>query len=282
MTTAMPNIILYPCDYFDHSIADDMFETERQIAIEMGFDVALFDYDSGRLLSVSSEIDDEFDCEEKKNRYAIYRGWHSSSPGFYDDVVCPLLANLGTPLTSPDEYDLARDYERYEPYLRPLLPPSITENGDEAMHDDFISSVFDELGSPVFVKDSVKSVYGLNRIGAEQSDDEIIAFLEDIRDSRGSSFSGYYTFKKWREYSEQVRFFVLDGKVVTAVAHGGEWSGTVSEKIPTDLPCRFYTVDMGYDSISKKWDVVECGDGQESDCEERFAMTDMYMALSQI
>lgn len=209
METARPNmLILYTADYFDHSRADDIFEYERQIAREMGFATALFDFDSGHLFSVDdgSELDRGEDLPPFEGRKSLYRGWQSSSPSFYDDTVLPLLSEFGSPVTSSQAYECLRSSEMYGKYVGHLMPKTINMSFDEAMDEENLRDVLSELGGVAFVKDYVKSVRGLRRIELNEDGSVFGALnvLHQIAEYRGNAFAGGFCLKQWCEFDEQV------------------------------------------------------------------------------
>lgn len=267
--------ILYPADYFDNAKADDTFEAERQIALDMGFQVATYDFDDGKVRS-------RIPSGAERASVSLLRGWQAPSPTYYPDVVYPLLEGLGEPLTDPEQYACLRDSERYAPLVSDLMPASENISWDEAMEPGALEGMLDAFGGRAFAKDYVKSVYGLKMIELDDdgSADGAREVLAKIREARGDAFAGGFCIKEWCDFTEQVRVFVLDGKIVLCVEHDGVWSGKVPENVPLDLPSRFYTVDMGFDSTSGRWLVVECGDAQESDCGSEGDMRALYDAIA--
>lgn len=276
-------LILYAADYFDHSRADDIFEHERQIAREMGFATALFDFDSGQLFSVDGG--GELDLPLFEERKSLYRGWQSSSPSFYDDTVLSLLSELGSPVTSSEAYECLRSSEMYGEYVGHLMPRTINLSFDEAMDEENLRDALSELGGVAFVKDYVKSVRGLRRIELDEDGNVFRALdvLHRIAEYRGNAFAGGFCLKQWCEFDEQVRVFVISHEVGLCCEHDCAWGGGLPADILSQvlyLPSEFYTVDLGHDSLSGNWFVVECGDGQESDCGSIEKMQEMYKKLS--
>lgn len=266
-------IFLYPCDYFEKHRADDMFEMERQIVEEMSAPYVLFDFDTFEFTSPLPYED------EASERIAVYRGWQVS-PQQYADNILPLLCRIGIPLTDEQQYAACHTADGYLPLVGDLMLPSVEIDYASAMEDnDALECIAEQLETyDAFVKDGVKSVYGLNCIDLSDKGGTRDIF-QSIVDSRDEMFSGTFVLKPWVEISEQARFFVLDGQIVLGVPHDGVWNGEYPDMISTSLPSRFYTVDMGRNKATGEWFVVECGDGQVSDAGDVDAMRKLYQAL---
>lgn len=271
-------IFVYPADYFDSSIADGFFEEERQLALQFGAQTVCVNFDDIRLNTATFKpAIDNIKQLQQENHIVVYRGWQML-PQRYQNELYPLMQELGTPLTTPQQYETMHDTKNYEPYVRDLMPGSISMSADEAYEDNkFLDALF-MLGDEVYVKDSIKSVPNCNYINKDMLTNDIREVLENIKQSRGNDFSGTFVFKKWVDFIEQVRVFVIDGNIAACVAHDGVWSGALPYNIPCDLPSNYYTVDMGLSSDGN-WYVVECGDGQVSECEEYDNQVAMYHRL---
>lgn len=83
------------------------------------------------------------------------------------------------------------------------------------------------------------------------------------------------------DISEQVRLFIWYGQLVLATAHDGTWLGGIPDisSIPMDLPSIFYTIDYALSSTTGEWFIVECGDGQVSDCGNEYDAQVLYNVL---
>lgn len=274
-------IFLYPSDYFDPKRADDLFEAERKVALTLGHGVVLFDFDSGKQTDLVLPTSYVPKSSGLWRHDVLYRGWQMP-PERYEEMLYPLMLSYGDPVTSPEQYALLHSSEGYAPHVRDLMPASMSLSYNDVQDASIIDEVFDTLGEMVFVKDYVKSVYGMSRICRRANETwraAVRSTLEGIHKARGADFAGGYTFKELVDFSEQVRLFVWRGEVIVACAHDGQWSGEVPDNVPTDLPSPFYTVDMAYSPTKGSWLVVECGDGQVSECEGIVEIEQMYAAL---
>lgn len=269
-------IFVYPADYFDHTCADGFYEQERAYAHDvLGCPVVLIDFDEGHVVNTFG-IDNVDSSASQES--VVYRGWQVS-PERYKNEIYPLLSRFGVPITSPAQYKTLHASCGYMPYVEHTSPAFIEMDFGEAVEPANIISVFKQLGNIVFVKDYAKSVSGITCLCADNSVKDIIKALHELRDRRGDDFAGGFVFKAWHTFTEQVRIFVVGGEPVLLVSHAGVWNGDIPDNIPTSLPSSFYTVDMGRDSISGQWLVVECGDGQVSDAEDMTSVEVLYRAL---
>lgn len=273
-------IILYPCDYFNHSIADDIFEQERQIAESVGFETALFDFDTFEL--IGTRRTNPF----SKNTQVVYRGWHVSVD-VYKNKLYPLLCELGQPLVSPCDYACMHTTDNYITYIQDIMLPSVSLSYNELIEaPEKLLDIASVLSGSLFVKDGVKSVYGHTRIDFVKYDKRELEVgmreIEYIKESRGRDFTGTLIFKPFVNIDEQFRAFIINGQLGIALAHDSQWSGVIPDSLPLDLPSPFYTVDMGHNAESEEWFVVECGDGQVSDIDEsKTNIVNLYKKLAE-
>lgn len=265
-------VFIYPADYFaPKQHADDFFENERILAESFGANTVLIDYDSFAITS-GSLSDDTVDSE-----IVVYRGWQMP-PDDYENKLYPIMQRLGHPLTSPISYASLHEIDECMSHLADKMAKSVIVPYEDIYNESVLSNIFEELGNTVFVKDGTKSVYGLAKLElAEQGFAPVIEHLELLAQQRGDAFTDSFVFKEWLDIEEQVRIFVVDGQAVVFVPHDGYWSGNIPDNIPTDLPSRFYTVDMGY--ANNQWYIIEWGDGQVSECEGTDNQQVLYNAL---
>lgn len=281
-------IIFYPADSLDATCADYFFEDERQIAKSMGIRTILIDFMTGEVLTDDGEDRDrpsngvENTCDSVSiQEVCVYRGWQMDRAQ-YENCVIETMNAYGVPLVSADQYETTHYASEYLPLVEGLTCKKMNIAYDDAMEEDVLLDMFSKLGDRVFVKDYVKSVHNKTWVCRRYNCLPVAGakrILNEIKESRGQQFSGGYTFKEWLDIDEQVRVFVVGNKIACCIAHDCFWGGEVPTNVPTDLPSPFYVVDMAHDATRDAWYVLECGDGQVSECEGRDNMEKLYQAL---
>lgn len=270
-TRRMYMIFLYPCDYFDHVQADDLFDAEKEAALHMQQGVVLFDFDAGNVVYENVPPD--------AGQGVMYRGWQVPCERYATELY-PLMGRYGSPLVSPDAYADASLAARYMRYVGDHMLPCISMPYDE-IDEKALQDVFFELGTDkVFVKDDMKSVLGHTVIDKYGTIGERAAVLSAIREQRGQDFTDSIVFKPWAPISNQVRVFVWNGEPILFAPHDGEWNGEHPSHVPCNVPSPFYVIDMGQ-TDDGTWIVVECGDGQVSDIGTTAEMESLYAEIVQ-
>lgn len=281
-------IIFYPADSLDATRADYFFEDERQIAKSMGIRTILIDFMTGEVLTDDGEGHDwagesvENTCDSAgMQEVCVYRGWQMDRAQ-YETCVIETMSAYGVPLVSPDQYETMHYASEYLLLVEDLTCKTMNIAYSDAMEEDVLLDMFSKLGDRVFVKDYVKSVRNKTWVCRRYNCLPVAGtkrILNEIKESRGHQFAGGYTFKEWLDIDEQVRVFVVGNKIACCVTHDCFWGGEVPTNVPTDLPSPFYVVDMAHDATRDAWYVLECDDGQMSECEGMGNVEKLYQAL---
>ena len=261
-------LFVFPRDYFDHKFPEEMFFPEFDVANMMNEPICLIDYDA--LLEGKDPFPRGYDAG---NVPAVWRGWQMTSNVYklFHTVAIKHGVRL---ITSPDRYDVNHHLNLSYPRIREHTARSYFSSDPTA---ETIADVFATLGSPVFVKDSVKGHYFHPCIlDAADASEASLDKVRDLIEDRGDSYSGVIVFREFREYEDETRFVIVDGRVVCSGAHNS--SGRVlgvEECVDAGIDLTslgagssYYTVDVAIDAKTGKPEVVEMGDGQVSEVPE--------------
>ena len=204
----------------------------------------------------------------------IYRGW-MLTPEQYLHLYEKLLECKIQLINTPQEYDNL--------HLFPLVYPHIKKHTSEILIYHNVTerdmSTINKTFSRFMVKDFVKSVKGHDFPAYFETPinyKEFAKHLARFNDLRGKLFTGgyvikgYLDLKKYGNCTNEYRAFYLNGEVLSICRNSGQQENcpyVPSEFVIqfADLSSNFYTVDfaeLNYDS--RKWVVLETGDGQVS------------------
>ena len=273
-------LFLFPKDYFDAHRPEELYSNEFDAAREIGEDVCLVDYDA--LLAGEDPFPRGYDGD---NLDAVWRGWQMTSDTYRRFWSVAMSHNVRL-ITSPDVYDINHHLNLAYPRIREHTAPSFFSS---APFDVSIAEVFDVLGSPVFVKDTVKGHHFSPCVITDADSPADAASKIDalIRD-RGESYSGIIVFRQWREYIEETRFMVVGGNVVCSGRHNSDGNLSLDDVHAAGIypeilgaGSLFHTVDCAFDTIGGNIEVVEMGDGQVSEAPQNCSFV-LIEALSRL
>ena len=256
--------ILFPGNYMDYRVIDDMFRDEYRAVEETGlFDVILFNYDEwlsgGRLrLALAESITGK----------VIYRGW-MLKPEEYGKL-CILLRSHGLLLlTEPSEYANLHLFPRVYPFVindtaRTIMFPDGKVNV-EAVKEQF---------RRFMVKDFVKSVKGtefpvfFDRDITQETFDE---WMKVFYKYRGNLLTGgicikeYLDLKCYGDRTNEFRVFYANHQAISIFRNSRQ--PTYSAEPPKELIERYRNLNSPYYSVDYAelsdgtWKIIETGDG---------------------
>lgn len=275
----MPDIILFPSDFFNSKAVDDALKCEYGAAQTAGFQTVIFNYEKwfyeGRLMVSEKPLNET---------RTLYRGW-MMKPDMYEKFYNELLRVNLRLVTPPQEYQLLHLFPNVYPMLeedtaKMLIFPQGMEVSVDEIRQNF----------PRFmVKDYVKSVKGSQfprYFDSTVAQNELDKWLEVFYKYRADLFTGgicvkeYLDLKRYDSKSNEYRVFYANRTILSGSRNSGQGEGapmppqTLLEKYK-NLPAVFYTIDYA-ELEDGSWKALETGDGQVSglsenqDCEAFF------------
>jgi len=285
--------ILFPCDYFDHKIADEAYRSEYEIAKSLGFECLLFDYDDfleTKKLNIRRNLNNEIDYD-----IIVYRGWMLKVDDYF--FLDGHLSDLGYNLINPTFlYETFHHFDEIYYYIKNIVDTPKTviisfDNGWNLFNPDieFLPLNLKEQFTPLnlkeqftdyfIMKDNVKSVKGTDfptKISTGISDEELTKLVEKFKEYRGNLFTGeillkqHVDLKKYGETTNEWRAFYFLEKVMTVSRNSNQPENCpvvpdelINNTHLTGLSSMFYTIDFA-EKEDGSWILIETGDGQVS------------------
>lgn len=256
----MNKVLLFPRQPHVKNTVHVSFEKEYAAAKLIGFDCQLVQED--RVYDAPASVSMGLPMYDYNNTNGIYRGWIIQS-GYYDAFKFAVKTKGIQLINTTNEYKnaqwLANSYSWFHQYM-------IDSVFIEKPTKKLLKLASRQLNSEkLFVKDYVKSEYGLTTINVSDLDGGM-EILKQLEKERGKLFEGGFAIREFIELSSiEYRLWVLNGKVLNL-----DW-----EKIPSDIPTglmykiqkfpsNFYTIDLGRQKSDGQLVVVETNDGQVS------------------
>ena len=241
--------LLYPCDVFDSTQPDDVYQAEYAAAKAAGIACSLFSME-------------DFECGDfrprptfTKGEQVVYRGW-MLSPDHYADLYAAISNKGAVPLTSIAQYRYCHYLPEWYSACEGFTPKTIFTTKEA----DFKALLTDVDWQAYFIKDYVKSLT-TSRGSVVGSIDDIAEVIELIEKYKGSIEGGICI----REYEHlfpqtEERYFVFKGK---AFARDGVVPELV-QQIVARIDSPFFSVDL-VQAADGDLRLIELGDGQVSD-----------------
>ncbi|UOQ54150.1 ATP-grasp domain-containing protein [Hymenobacter cellulosivorans] len=227
--------IIYPSLPYQPATVDPLWVPEYAWARAHGFDVALFDIETDKLLPRLSGA-----------APALYRGWMLSAAEYEQ------LAHRTPLLVSPAEYLASHQASGWYEAIRDF---TFTSSFQPAAQMPAFSA-----GQRYFVKGLVKS-FGPDSVVATAEQWHALAKKHEL------SSTDVLFVRKFTEVltDSERRFFVVDGKAYGAL--GTKLPVELKPVLPLLAPRKFYSLDIAQTAAGRNV-VVEVGDGQVSDLKE--------------
>lgn len=266
--------ILFPNEPFQRNQVDSNFLKEFQACQISGIKTYFFDHeklvDNGKLMS---DIDPEDKC------VLVYRGW-MLKPEQYALLYNKILEKTNgyvTLLNSPEQYENLHCFPRIYRDIEKYTPKIVLLNCWETIID--IYTIKTHLVFDFFIKDHVKSIKTDKGVERISKNIEVLALYSKIHSfirERGNLFTNGIVLKEFVDLRKQEdkivewRAFFLYGKLVNL-----NINSDISEKDVFKPPkefvqnignilskkSNFFTVDFGMMESTRRWIVLETGDG---------------------
>lgn len=225
----------------------DLFVDEYNLAIELGFEVALLDLDA--LCSGKIKLN------VKHPGLAVYRGWMLSEKE-YNKLEKAILPNAHL-INSPENYIKAHHITGWLDTCRDLTAPTVLCAGLSAIE----TAIKDTGWKEFFVKDFVKSAPSpYSSIASDVGG--IVNIVKQIESSRGV-IEGGICIRKREHYKTETeeRYFVYGGRIFAR--HNRMDIPDIVEEVASRFNTNFYSIDVveNTDGVLR---LVEIGDGQVS------------------
>jgi hypothetical protein len=243
-------LFLFPSDYFNFKLVDEMYRSELQSLQQAGFATATISIESLNTPApkihpaISSSID------------VIYRGW-MLNPSDYRSFV-NAIEQTGAKFYTPIDTYLAT---HYLPNWYHLLAEFTPETKFYTLDDD-LEAELNSLGwGKFFIKDYVKSLK--TSVGAIVSDPaEIGTVIAEMQKFRGS-IEGGICVRRVEDFiaATERRYFIINGK--SFAADRAAPIPPIVIECARRIASRFFSIDIieRRDGVLR---VVEIGDGQVS------------------
>jgi len=237
--------ILYPAEYFEPFLVDEMYQDEANQFEALGFAIGTVSENSLNVKKFNEK--DDF----------LYRGWMMNAHEYA--LYIKKLRQLGfRPFTDKKEYLNAHHLPNWYETIKDFTAETIVVT-DLAQ----IEIVLRDLNwGKFFIKDFVKSLK--TSVGSVLEDtSKIPDLINEMRKFRGD-VEGGVCIRKFEDYNSEteIRYFVKNGKV---------FSPSENEKVPKiilevakKIDSPFFSVDI-IENKKKQLRIVEIGDGQVSD-----------------
>lgn len=263
--------ILFPNEPFNRKQVDNEYMREFQVCQISGIKTYFFDHeelvDNGKLVT---------DIDSKDKCVLVYRGW-MLKPDQYAMLYNKILDRTNgyvTLLNSPEQYENLHCFPNIYKDIEQYTPKIILLNSWETIVD--IYTIKTHLTFDFFIKDHVKSIKtdkGVERISKDVKMLELYSKVCEFIRERGSLFTNGIVFKEFvdlRRDSGEWRAFFLYGKLVDISLNSDiDPKGVFSppkefvQNIGNILSkhSNFFTVDMAMMEKTRRWIVLETGDG---------------------
>jgi hypothetical protein len=250
----MKYTFIYPSDYFDSKIVDEVYADEMKALVNADFKAIVYHPEKKKSLLIEGDT-------------CIYRGWMLSDEE-YDALEAFVNASGAKMLTSKDKYFNAHYMPNWYETLINFTPKTLVIEKNKLNE---IEAIAESTGwSDFFVKDYVKSLttkQGSIAHGIAEVLD-IVSKIETLR-----TIEGGICLREVKSFveSSEIRYFVLNGHVYAPnKLKVPEIAIEISDLV--DLP--FYSIDIIRDNSGKEW-LVEIGDGQVSSYKSPWSSEDI-------
>jgi hypothetical protein len=261
-------IFLLPSEPMNIKKVDKDFQKEYEALVKMDFKVYLFDHD--QFINYKQLISD-IDFSESGD--VILRSWMLKSEQ-YRELYNTLSRNRLNLINTPEQYLNCHYYPNVYKIIEKWAPRSIWFND---INENVIELCRNHINNDIIIKDYVKSEKGFDDIFLLEKSLNKEEFLERVlkfKNSRGKLFSEGIVFKEYhqlRNYGDRTneyRFFVLKGNIISISQNTGLTYGQLPEhsflkEIIPNIDSNFFTIDIA-EKEDGSWMVLECGDGQVS------------------
>ena len=261
-------IFLLPSEPMNIKKVDSDFQKEYEALVKMDFKVYLFDHD--QFINYKQLISD-IDFSESGD--VILRSWMLKSEQ-YRELYNTLSRNRFNLINTPEQYLNCHYYPNVYKIIEQWAPRSIWFND---INENAVELCRNHINNDIIIKDYVKSEKGFDDIFLLEKSLNKEEFYERVlkfKNSRGKLFSEGIVFKEYhklRNYGDRTneyRFFVLNGNIISVSQNTGLTYGQVPEhnflkEIIPNIDSNFFTIDIA-EKEDGTWMVLECGDGQVS------------------
>ena len=261
-------IFLLPSEPMNIKKVDKDFQKEYEALVRMDFKVYLFDHD--QFINYKQLISD-IDFSESGD--VILRSWMLKGEQ-YRELYNTLSRNRFNLINSPEQYLNCHYYPNVYKIIEQWAPRSIWFND---INENVVELCRNHINNDIIIKDYVKSEKGFNDIFLLEKSLNKEDFFERVlkfKNSRGKLFSEGIVFKEYhklRNYGDRTneyRFFVLNGNIIsvsqnTGLTYGQSPDYNFLKEIIPNIDSNFFTIDIA-EKEDGTWMVLECGDGQVS------------------
>jgi hypothetical protein len=261
-------IFLLPSEPMNIKKVDKDFQKEYEALVKMDFKVYLFDHD--QFINYKQLISD-IDFSESGN--VILRSWMLKSEQ-YRELYNTLSRNRFNLINTPEQYLNCHYYPNVYKNIEQWAPRSIWFND---INENAVELCRNHINNDIIIKDYVKSEKGFDDIFLLEKSLNKEEFYERVlkfKNSRGKLFSEGIVFKEYhqlRNYGDRTneyRFFVLNGNIISISQNTGLTYGQLPEhsflkQVIPNIDSNFFTIDIA-EKEDGTWMILECGDGQVS------------------
>ena len=261
-------IFLLPSEPMNTKKVDQDFQKEYEALIKMDFKVYLFDHD--QFINYKQLISDIDFSESGK---MILRSWMLKGDQ-YRELYNTLSRNKIELVNTPEQYLNCHYYPNIYKTIEQWAPRSIWFND---INENVVELCRNHINNDIIIKDYVKSEKGFNDIFLLEKSLNKEDFFERVlkfKNSRGKLFSEGIVFKEYhklRNYGDRTneyRFFVLNGNIIsvsqnTGLTYGQSPDYNFLKEIIPNIDSNFFTIDIA-EKEDGSWMILECGDGQVS------------------
>jgi hypothetical protein len=261
-------IFLLPSEPMNIKKVDKDFQKEYEALVKMDFKVYLFDHD--QFINYKQLISD---IDFSENGDVILRSWMLKSEQ-YRELYNTLSRNRLKLINTPEQYLNCHYYPNVYKNIEQWAPRSIWFND---INENAVELCRNHINNDIIIKDYVKSEKGFDDIFLLEKSLNKEEFYERVlkfKNSRGKLFSEGIVFKEYhqlRNYGDRTneyRFFVLNGNIISISQNTGLTYGQLPEhsflkQIIPNIDSNFFTIDIA-EKEDGSWMILECGDGQVS------------------
>lgn len=266
--------ILFPHEPFDKKNVDSAYLEEYNTCKLLGIDTFFFDYDrfiEEEKLSSNINIDDE--C------VIIYRGW-MMKPSQYNKFYNTILEKTNGKIrliNNPNDYENCHCFPNVYNDIKNYTPKMVKIDNYNILPS--YKNILNNVDFDFFIKDHVKSIKtdkGVEKISKDITCFDLFNKIDFFVKERGNLFTNgivlkeFVNLKKYNDNTNEWRFFVIDGKIISSVQN----SNLKTTEQPNQLlilevinllkdKSRFFTVDFAQ-LENDSWVLIETGDGQVS------------------
>lgn len=244
--------IIYPGNYSNPALPDDIFEEEYYFAKKQHIPCLLLHPES----TVTGKY--QFSGTFKPDIPVIWRGWMLNTEE-YRQLHRAVALHGGTMLSSVDDYIRNHHITGWYERCREFTPETVITSADA----NFDELICDLRWPAYFVKDYVKSLT-TNRGSIAENADEIREIIKLIAHYRGEIEGGVCL--RHIEYfidNTERRYFILNKVVYSADNNIPRIVYDIADKINTP----FFSADIA-ENTEGELRLIEIGDGQVSDTKE--------------